>query len=216
MTIRLLGHACFLLVDESGRRIIIDPYESGAFGNALNYAPIKQRADIVLVTHDHADHSYVRGVLGAPVVCRETREVDGITFRMTTADHDDAGGSKRGQTGMFTFELDGVSLCHVGDLGQELTAEQAASIGSVDVLMIPVGGTYTIDAAQAWRAVEKVAPRIVIPMHYKTGRTTLPLAGVGAFVAGRDCVRHAGSSSIEVTARSLPESLEVVVLDHAG
>lgn len=216
MTIKFLGHACFLIVAADGTRIMIDPYESGAFGNALNYGLITDEADVVLVTHDHADHNYVRGVPGSPQVCRSTCMMRDIQFNVTMTYHDDSHGSKRGENAVFSFELDGVRLCHVGDLGQPLTAEQAASIGEVDVLLVPVGGTFTINAAQAWQLVEQLSPRVVVPMHFKTAKTNLPIETLDGFISDRRNVERPGKSAVELTAETLGDGLRVVVLEPAN
>jgi len=216
MTIEFIGQACFLLTDSNGTRIIIDPYEPGAFGNALGYGRITDEADIVLVTHDHADHSFVRGVPGSPEVCRDTCEVRGIQFKAVQAFHDEFGGKKRGTTLMFTFALDGIRLCHVGDLGHGLTDEQVAAIGQVDILMVPVGGTFTIDADQAWQVAGQLDPRIVIPMHYKTAKVKLPLATLDAFISAKPDVLRPLASTFEVSADDLPQGRRIVVLEPAN
>jgi len=216
MIVKFLGHACFLLTSSSGLRVMTDPYESGAFGGALSYAPIADTADIVLVSHEHADHNYVRGVPGSPKVCRQGCEFHGIEFRAVQACHDPEGGTKRGHTTIFAFSLDGIRVCHLGDLGATLTPELAAAIGPVDVLLIPVGGTYTLDAGQAWSVVAQLNPRVVIPMHYKTTRTTMPLSPVEAFVAGKPRVEHTRRASVSLTAETLGEGPRVVVLDPAN
>lgn len=216
MIIKFLGHACFLITADDGTRIMIDPYESGAFGNALSYGPITDEADVVLVSHDHADHNYVRGVPGSPQVCRSTCMMRDIQFNVTMTYHDDAHGSKRGENAVFSFELDGIRLCHVGDLGQHLTADHVADIGEVDVLMVPVGGNFTINAEQAWQLVEQLSPRVVIPMHYKTAKTNLPIEPVDGFLAGRRNVERRGKSEIELTPETLGEDLRIVVLEPAN
>ena len=216
MTVKFIGHACFLFTGSSGVKIIIDPYEPGGFGGAIGYGRVTDEADVVLVTHEHADHSYVTGVPGEPVVCREACEACGITFRVVEAPHDDAEGRKRGNINMFAFELDGVRVCHAGDLGDVLTPAQVSAVGPVDVLMVPVGGTYTLSADQAWAVVQQLAPRIVIPMHYKTAKTNLPLAPLERFTNGKPHVTRTGSSTLEVNGGELGEGLRVVVLDPAN
>lgn len=216
MVVKFLGHACFLLTSSCGLRVITDPYESGAFGGALNYAPIADAADIVLVSHEHADHNYVHGVPGSPKVCRQGCEFQGTEFRAIQACHDPHGGTKRGHVTIFAFSLDGVRVCHLGDLGTTLTPELVAEIGPVDLLLIPVGGTYTLDAGQAWSVVAQLNPRVVIPMHYKTTRTTMPLAPVEAFVAGKPGVEHLRQPSVTLTPQTLGEGLRVIVLDPAN
>jgi L-ascorbate metabolism protein UlaG (beta-lactamase superfamily) len=216
MTIKFVGHACFFFVDSKGNRIVIDPYETGAFGGAISYGPITEEADIVLVTHEHADHNYVRGVPGTPTVCREACAERGISFRTVQVDHDEDEGRKRGHVNAFVFELDGVSLCHLGDIGSPLTAAQVAQIGKVDVLMVPVGGTYTLDAEGAWSVIGQLRPSVVIPMHYKTARTSLPLAPLDRFINGREDVQRPGLSVLEVSPEDLGSRSGVIVLDPAN
>ncbi len=121
MTIKFLGHATFLITSEDGVRIITDPYESGGYGGALRYGPITDEADIVTVSHDHADHNYVAGVPGNPVVVTESTEVGGISFQVIDSYHDDAQGAERGPNRIFCFQVDGIRVCHLGDLGHLLS-----------------------------------------------------------------------------------------------
>jgi L-ascorbate metabolism protein UlaG (beta-lactamase superfamily) len=216
MTLKFLGHACFLLTTSTGLKVMVDPYESGAFGGALNYAPISDVADIVLVSHEHADHNYVRGVPGSPKVCRHTCESQGVEFRAVPACHDSEGGTKRGHISLFCFTLDGIRVCHLSDLGSALSPETLAAIGPVDVLLIPVGGTYTIDAGQAWAVIGQIKPHIVIPMHYLTAKTTMPLAPVETFTAGKPDVEFARTATLNLTPETLGDDLRVIVLDMAN
>lgn len=216
MTIKFLGHACFLLTDRRGSRVMIDPYEPDAFGGALHYAPVAEGADVVLVSHDHADHSYVRGVRGNPVVLRGRGEAAGLGFRATRVPHDQSDGRKRGTSMAFYTEMDGLAVCHLGDLGSTLAPQQAQQIGRVDVLMVPVGGTYTIDADQAHSVIEQLLPRVVIPMHYQTGRTSLPLAPVSRFTSGLAGTERPLSSCLEVTPATVGPQRRVVVLEPAN
>jgi L-ascorbate metabolism protein UlaG (beta-lactamase superfamily) len=216
MTLKYLGHACFLFTDSSGLRVVVDPYEPGGFGGALGYGPITDAADVVLVTHEHADHNFVRGVPGDPEVCRGSCTARGVEFRTVPVPHDEDGGRRRGEVNAFTFALDGLRLCHVGDLGNPLTAGQVEQIGPLDLLLLPVGGTYTLDAGQAWAVVQQLAPRVVVPMHYRTPKVTLPLAPLTAFLDGRTPVTRVGASSWDISPESLPAEQRVVVLEPAN
>ncbi len=111
--------------------------------------------------------------------------------------------------------MDGVRVCHLGDLGHELDSNQMAEIGNVDVLLVPVGGFYTIDAKEATKVCEKLKPRLVIPMHYKTDKSSYPIAGVDDFLKGRKNVRRLGVSEIEIKKEQLPAIMETLVLEHA-
>lgn len=216
MTIKYLGHACFLLVDSRGLRVMVDPYEPGAFGNAIGYKPIADAADIVLVSHEHADHSYVRGVPGNPAVCREPCHAKGIEFRGLQVSHDDAGGAKRGTCMAFSFTMDDMTVCHLGDLGRSLTDAELGELGDVDVLLVPIGGTFTLDASLAWQVVDQVGPSIAIPMHYKTSRVSLPIGTLDGFIAGKPGVRRPLQSTLELTQADLPTETTVVVMEPSS
>jgi len=216
MTIKFLGHASFLITSDGGVRIITDPYESGGYDGALRYGPITDQADIVTVSHDHADHNYVAGVPGDPVVVTSSGEVKGIDFEVTESYHDDTQGAQRGINRMFCFEVDGIRICHLGDLGHLLSPEQVASIGNVDVALIPVGGHFTIDAQGATRAIDRLQPAVVIPMHYKTPKVDLPIGPVDDFLAGKQNVEDAGASQMTVCADELGEGPQIIVLEAAN
>jgi L-ascorbate metabolism protein UlaG (beta-lactamase superfamily) len=216
MKIQWLGHACFLLTSESGTRIITDPYTPGAFG--LEYGPIAEEADIVTVSHDHADHNNVADVKGKPQIVRGAgaHEAKGIRFKGVAAFHDPSSGSQRGSNTMFCFAVDGVNVCHLGDLGHDLDDRAGADVGPVDVLLIPVGGNFTIDAAVASRVCDKLKPKIVIPMHFQNERCpNFPVSGVDDFAKKRPSVKKPGSSEITVRKEELPASVETVVLRPA-
>ncbi len=162
MKIRYLGHSCFVLESEGGTRAVTDPY--GAVG--FRMPPVS--ADIVTVSHSHYDHNHVSAVGGSPAVLERAGEyeIGGISVSAVPSWHDDVRGAKRGANLIFRFLIDGINVCHLGDLGEPCTPARVSSIIPADVLLIPVGGVYTIGAAAAKEYVEKISPRIVIPMHY--------------------------------------------------
>jgi L-ascorbate metabolism protein UlaG (beta-lactamase superfamily) len=216
MKIQWLGHACFLLTSESGTRIITDPYTPGAFG--LDYGSIAEEADIVTVSHDHADHNNVADVKGKPQVVQGAgaHEAKGIRFKGVATFHDPSSGSQRGANTLFCFAVDGVNVCHLGDLGHDLDDRAVAEAGPVDVLLIPVGGNFTIDAAVANRVCDKLKPKMVIPMHFRNDRCpNFPVTGVDEFVAMRSSVRRLHSSEVTVRKEELPATVETVVLQPA-
>lgn len=217
MKIRYYGHACFAIESEEGLRIVIDPYTPGGFDGAMRYGPIRDAADIVLTTHQHADHNYVQGVPGNPRVIKGagTETVDGIAFKGVEMPHDEAGGSKRGKVDVFTFTVDGVTLCHVGDLGKAPTEKEAEPFGNPDVLFLPVGGYFTIDAEEATETMRELDPRITIPMHFKTAKVDFPIAPVDEFLAGKKNVREVHGSEVTITKATLPPKAEILVLEPA-
>lgn len=214
MKVRWLGHACFMITSDAGVRIIIDPYKKEG---GLKYGEISEAADIVLVSHDHFDHSNAAAVRGNPRVIKGTgtTEVNGLKVRGIATFHDEAGGSKRGTNTAFVFEVDGIKVCHLGDLGHALTDKDASDIGKVDVLLVPVGGFFTIDASVAGDVTAKLAPRVVIPMHFKTDKVDFPIASVDDFLKGKTGVERPNSSEAVFEAGTLPSGTRIVVLKPA-
>ena len=213
MKIKWLGHSSFLITSDMGTKIVTDPYH--ADGNALNYGEIKEEAHIVTVSHDHSDHNNVAVVRGSPKVVRETTEVKGIKFRGIPAHHDGALGKQRGGNTVFCFEVDGVKVCHLGDLGHLLSDKQVAELGEVDILLAPVGGFYTIDAATAGQVCSQLKPRVIIPMHFKNNKCTFPINGVDKFLEGKKDVTRLDASEVEFKQGELPATTQIIVLKPA-
>jgi len=215
MNIKWLGHASFMITSDSGLKIITDPYVTGG---GLNYGDIKESADIVTVSHyQHDDHNNVSAVRGNPEVVNgaATTEVKGIGFKGIPCYHDDAGGKLRGNNTILCFEVDGIKICHLGDLGHQLSARQVADLGRIDILLIPVGGYYTIDATVATEVCNQLTPRVIIPMHYKTDKCAYPIAGVDEFLKGKKGVSRLDTSQVEFKPGELPASTQVIVLKPA-
>jgi L-ascorbate metabolism protein UlaG (beta-lactamase superfamily) len=174
-------------------------------------------ADVATVSHDHRDHNYIAGLQGEPQVVRGAglQEAKGIQFKGIATFHDKSQGGERGSNTIFCFSLDGVRVCHLGDLGHLLSDEQIAEIGEIDLLFIPVGGRATIDAAEATELVSKLRPRLVVPMHFKTEKAGLRFAEVDDFLVDKANVRRLDSSEFEVGKEELPTATQIVVLEHA-
>lgn len=217
MKVKYYGHACFGITSEDGFRIIIDPYESGGFNGGLRYGPVKDPADVVLITHQHADHNYPQTIPGNPKIIRGagTEKINNISFKGVEMPHDEKGGSERGKVDVFTFTVDGVTLCHVGDLGRIPTEEEAEKFGNPQVLFIPVGGYLTIDPKAATQTMQVLDPRITIPMHFKTEKVDFPIGPVDDFLAGKKNVEKIQGSELEITKASLPEKPKIIVLEPA-
>ena len=211
MKILWLGQSSFHITTAEGVAIRTDPYDS-----SLGFRLSPLRADVVTVSHEHFDHDAVDTVAGDPVVVRGAGEhtVRGISFLGVRSYHDSRQGLERGENVIFLFAAEGVRVCHLGDLGHLLSEEQVKAIGRVDVLLVPVGGTYTLDAAEAGAVVGQLQPCITIPMHYGINGLAIPLDSLSRFLAGKKNVHtHA---SLEVTGDSLPPEPLVVVLTLAA
>ena len=216
MKIRWCGHACFLITTDAGIKILTDPYEPGGYGGALAYGKIPDEVDLVLVSHDHADHNFTQNLKGKPEIIREAGKhlLKGIEFKGISTFHDTSQGKERGTNIIFCFEADGIKLCHLGDLGHPLRDKELSEIGTVDILFIPVGGFYTIDAKTAAEVVKKINPGVTIPMHFKTEKCSFPISGVEEFTKNKSNCKKTGKSEVEVTEASLPQN-EIWVLNHA-
>jgi len=217
MKIKWYGHAAFLITSDQGAKIMIDPYEPGAFGGQLSYGKIKDQVDIVLTTHDHADHNYTKDLPGTPQIIKGSgsKTAKGISMKGISTYHDPSQGSERGANTIFTLKIDNIQLCHLGDLGHLLSDKELAEIGPVDILLIPVGGFFTIDPKEATRVAEQIKPKILIPMHFKTAKCGFPIAPVEDFLKGKTNTKRPKASEATFDKATLPQQMEIVVLEHA-
>jgi len=211
MRVKWLGHACFLITSRDGLRVITDPY---AVGGGINYFPIKETADVVLVSHGHDDHSNVSALKGKPEIINNAgiKTAKGIQFRGVATFHDEAQGRQRGSNTVFCFTIDDIKLCHLGDLGHVLNPELVSEIGAVDILFVPVGGYFTIDAAVATQVCDQLGPKVIIPMHFKTPKCTYPIADVEDFLKGKKNVRRIDNSEVDFEVEKLPANTEILIL----
>ncbi len=214
MKIKYLGHASFLITSDAGVRIITDPYETG--GN-FSYGEITESADIVTVSHDHLDHSNVAAVRGNPKVVRGIApvEIKEIEFKGIPTYHDDAGGKLRGNNIVFCFEVDGIRLCHLADLGHQLSPQQVAELGTIDILLIPVGGFYTIDAKVATQVCNQLKPKVIIPMHWNNKWSFSKIASVDEFLREKEDVSRLDTSEVAFKQGELPPTTQIMVLKSA-
>lgn len=203
-----LGHACFLIVLASGKKIVTDPFD-----RKLGYPEPALSADIVTVSHQHFDHNAVEMISGKPVVISEAgrHEAGGLLITGISSYHDPVRGSQRGKNIIFVIETEGLRICHLGDLGHVLEKSQLEKVGTVDVLMIPVGGFYTIGAAEAVKVVNQLNPKYVVPMHYKTGYIDFPISTADEFLK-----YYPGSrveKELEVAEKTLPGTTTAVLIE---
>ena len=179
MKLRYLGHSCFQWITDNGVTVLTDPYTKVGYEMPQNLC-----AELVMCSHEHFDHYYLPGVDGVACVNKAAGDAEYKEIRMQgiQTSHDDKNGALRGQNIVFKFWIDGICFCHLGDLGEPLTQALAEKIGAVDVLLIPIGGTYTIDARQAKAYIERIAPKLVIPMHFRPKDGGLDIAEPSAFL----------------------------------
>lgn len=160
--IKHIAHACFL-IDNGKEKLIIDPYD-----HSIGYEKVEETVEYILVSHNHYDHNYIQNI-------KLKDNIGSFVFRKVHSYHDEEKGKLRGENIIHIIQTENITICHLGDLGHILTSQQVQQIGKVDVLLIPVGGTYTIDYKQAVEVVKQINPNTVIPMHYKTKKTHLDI-----------------------------------------
>ncbi len=211
MKIKWLGHSCFIIISSSGTKIITDPYR---VERGIHYSTINEDADIVLISHDHWDHNNVSSVIGNPIIIKDSgiHVVKNIEFKGVNTYHDNSFGKDRGLNNIFCFCIDEIDICHLGDLGHTLNQRQITSVGKVDILLIPVGGNYTINATDANDVCDKLKPKLVIPMHFKNDKCEFPIDSVTPFIEKRNNVRLLNSSELEIKVSELPATVETIVL----
>ncbi|MBI3577228.1 MBL fold metallo-hydrolase [Candidatus Gottesmanbacteria bacterium] len=216
MDITYLGHSSFKLRSKTVT-VVTDPYDSHMVGLTF---PKHTTADIVTVSHEHGDHNVISAIEGVPKVVAGPGEYEiaGVGIVGLGVYHDAEKGAVRGRNTIYRIELDGLSIVHVGDLGHALSAEEVESLDGVDILLVPVGGFYTIDAEGAAALVHEIEPRIVIPMHYN--RPELDQKGFGSLTPVSTFLKEMGKedvvpqSKLAITKDKLPEELQVVVLSN--
>ncbi len=210
MDITWLGHSCFRIKGKEAI-VITDPCHP-----SLGYPLGKLRADIVTLSHSHNGHSYVEAVEGE---FREIKgpgeyELKGVFITGIATFHDSSQGSERGKNNVYLMEIDGVTLCHLGDIGHFLSSDIEGQIGDIGVLFIPVGGMTTIDGAMAGDIVRNLSPKIVIPMHYKTPVLARELEPVDKFLKKMGIKEVASQPKLSVNRSTLPLSTQVVILNY--
>lgn len=218
MIINYLGHSCFKLKGKTAS-LITDPYDA-----YVGFSLPAQKAEVVTVSHNHKDHSAVSRVTGTeqrsePFVIAGPGEyeVQGISVFGIETEHDKDGGVQRGKNTVYNIVVDGIRICHLGDLGHLLTQEQANAIGMVDVLLLPVGGVFTIGPEEAMKVARFLDPSYVIPMHYKTAvheaNVFGEMASLEDFLKQQDMAPKL-DKKLRVETDRLPEEMELIVLER--
>lgn len=213
MIITYLGHSCFKIQDKigpGGVTITTDPFDKKVGLKVPNF-----ESDIVTISHDHHDHNNVSALRGTPFVIDTAGEYDvkGISIHGVESMHDDKSGKERGTNVIYRIEVDGISIGHLGDLGHALNDKQLDLLSGTDILMVPVGGTYTLDAKKAVEVVSQVEPRMVIPMHYKTKDSKIEVDGVDKFIKELG-IKPTEEEKLKIAKKDLPqEDMELIVMN---
>lgn len=209
------GQSCFQIIAQTKKSkevtIVIDPFSEG-----IGLRVPKLQADILLVTHNHRDHNNVKAVSGNPFLIEGSGEyeIKGVFIQGILAFHDASLGRERGEVTIYTILAEGMSVCHLGDLGQkELTADQLEKIGNIDILMIPTGGLYTISAKEALKIMAQIEPKITIPMHYQVPGLNLKLEKIDKFLKMLSIRSVEPLVKLSIKKRDLsPEEAKIIVL----
>jgi len=212
MRIRYIAHSCFLFTSDTGIRLLLDPCDESVCRNIPNVT-----ADAIVVSHNHKDHYNLSMVHGASEVVTGAgrHNAAGVSMEGIAADHGIYEGKWLGMVNCYKFEMDGIKCLHLSDIGITLTDQEISSIGAVDVLLIPVGGAFTIGPEEAHKIAAQIKPTVIIPMHYATpglDRMEYPLKPVNEFINGWDNVKFFRSREVEINLELLPESPEIWVI----
>jgi L-ascorbate metabolism protein UlaG (beta-lactamase superfamily) len=208
LQIRWHGHACFEITNQ--QTIITDPHD----GKSIGIPTPMVHGDIILISHDHYDHNSVKTVekeQSKIITEPRKRTIDDITIKGFGTYHDEHEGAKRGENIMYHCTIDGISFLHTGDLGHVLDDKLIDAIGPIDILFIPIGGTYTLDAEAALNVISKLKPKITIPMHYKIEGLSLPIASLDEFLDIASFPLIKVGNEIDIEKEELPAEPEIWV-----
>lgn len=208
MKITWKGHSCFF-IETDGKSIVCDPFNEG-----VGYPLFKGRADLVTISHNHWDHNADHLVEGEPLVIKETGSFiyEGIDILGISSYHDKCSGGDRGENIIYKIIAGGINLVHLGDLGHILTDEQIEAIGTTDVLLLPVGGNYTVNADEAYEIAQQLKPKIIIPMHFKTLVNDFDIDPAEVFTAKFE--RFIKKPFLQINQSELDYPVQVIVLDY--
>ncbi|MGB8648645.1 MAG: MBL fold metallo-hydrolase [Anaerolineae bacterium] len=209
MEIDWFGHSCFRLRTRE-ITVVNDPYEK-----SIGLSLPRPRADIVTISHNHQGHDNIDGVRGGPKVVSGPGEyeIGGAFITGVRTFHDKKNGKERGKNTSYVITMDGLNVCHLGDLGHVPTQAQAEEFGNVDILLVPVGGVSTINASEAAEVISLFEPMVVIPMHYRVPELAFKLDGVDKFIKEMGLKKADSVETFKVTRDGLPKETQVVILD---
>ena len=212
MKIQYLGHSCFRIISDMGTTVVCDPYKTSMVGLQMPAV----RCDVVTTSHSHDDHACLDDLLGSPAVinCEATCCADDIAISSVSTFHDDEKGAKRGNNIVFVFEVDGMKVAHMGDVGC-LDEHVVEVLADCDVLMLPVGGVFTVDAKGAKWYVDKINPKLVLPMHYMTSSHKFKLGSLDEFLSLFDSDQVERRECDSLVLYDVPDNArpQVIVLD---
>ncbi len=214
MVIEWLGHSCFkVTLKDSGKVVLFDPYD-----HSIGYSRIDTQADYVTISHDHFDHNDVSGVKGNYIVVKTAgmHEFGDLSIEGISTWHDKSEGKQRGANLIFLLRSRGMTVCHMGDIGC-IPSEEVFKKLVADILMIPVGGNYTVDAKEALEICGRLSPNIIIPMHYKTSASNVDVEPVDFFLeatGGEYDISRLGKNSFEIDINTFKKRTRIVVMDY--
>jgi L-ascorbate metabolism protein UlaG (beta-lactamase superfamily) len=211
MEITWYGRACFRLKGRDAT-VITDPCPP-----STGFVAGKHDVDVLTISHDHPDHSYTRSITAGLTLTRPGEyEFHDLLINGIRTFHDAEGGTVRGDNVVFGFEVDGVHIAHLGDLGHLLSEEQLAELGPVDVLLVPAGGVFVLGPTEAAEVVSQVSPKIVFPMHFAVDGASTDLQPPDKFLQEMAVSEPIRQPKAVVTPSSLPDETQVVLLDARG
>jgi len=214
MVIEWLGHSCFLVTTKGGARILFDPYD-----DTVGYSRPEKEVDVVVVSHQHFDHNNLDRITGSFTVVDKpgVHTFGEVTIECIPTFHDHSSGAHRGENLVSVLSVRGIRLCHMGDLGSIPGDEVMDKIKGVEILLIPVGGHYTIDAKEALELCERIEPNIIIPMHFRTPATDMDIAPLHEFLdaVGREYdVSYPGQCYLNIDLATLKKRTRIVVMEY--
>lgn len=213
MYLSYLGHSCFKLQDKigpDGVMLVTDPFEAEVVGIKMP----SFEADIVTVSHDHKDHNNIKAIRKNPFIIRTAGEyeVSGVFIEGIDSWHDNKEGAERGSNIIYRIEVDDISITHLGDLATTLDTKQLEKLEGTDILLVPVGGTFTLDAKKAVEVINQIEPRIIIPMHYQMDGGKIKLDSLDKFIKEIG-LKPTAEEKLKITKKELPvEDMELVIL----
>ncbi len=213
MKIRYLGHSCFQLVSDGGACLITDPYTRVGYELSSGLW-----ADVVTVSHGHFDHNYTQAVPNGVVIAKVGEyRFNHVKITGIPCWHDEKQGALRGNNIIYKIKMDGITLCHMGDVGEPCSAELLEKIGDVDVLLVPVGGTYTVDAIGAKAYADGIRSKKIIPMHYRPTDGGLDIQSAQDFLELYDEkeIKRVPSGEIELSSADLDNGEKIIYMERA-